>query len=77
KSNNSENLVTFNECELIPLFQKQRGWEGWRPVNDQDNNKLAFLTYWYSKEDTIKVTESGLLKDQLRKIYLLMDQSSK
>lgn len=77
KGNNSENVATLIECELIPLFQKQRGWEGWRLVINQDNNQLAFLTYWHSKEDAIRVAKSGLLQEQLGKIYPLIDQSSK
>ena len=42
KGENSENVANLIEYELIPLFQKQRGWEGWRLVINQDNNKLAF-----------------------------------
>jgi hypothetical protein len=77
KGDNYENLATLIECELIPQFQKQRGWKGWRLVINQDNNKLAFLTYWHSKEDAIQVANSGLLQEQLGKIYPLIDQASK
>ena len=57
KDNNSEKLATLIECEIIPSFQKQQGWEGWRLVINQDLNKLAFLTYWHTKEDAIKVAK--------------------
>jgi hypothetical protein len=77
KGDNYENLATLIECELIPQFQKQRGWKGWRLVINQDNNKLSFLTYWHSKEDAAKLANSGLLQEQLSKIYPLIDQSSK
>jgi hypothetical protein len=77
KGNNYENVATLIECELIPQFQKQRGWKGWRLVINQDSNKLAFLTYWYSKEDFLTLAESGLFQEQLSKIYPLIDHSSK
>ncbi|MFX0208789.1 MAG: hypothetical protein ACFFDT_22595 [Candidatus Hodarchaeota archaeon] len=77
KDNNYENVATLIEHELIPQFQKQQGWKGWRLVINQDNNKLAFLTYWYSKEDFLALAESGLLQEQLGKIYPLIDHSSK
>lgn len=77
KGNNYENVATLIEYELIPQFQKQRGWKGWRLVINQDNHKLAFLTYWYSKEDFLTLAESGLLQEELGKIYPLIDHSSK
>ncbi|MFX1507529.1 MAG: hypothetical protein ACFFDC_15705 [Promethearchaeota archaeon] len=77
KGDNSENLATLIEGELIPQLQKHRGWKGWRLVINQDNNKLAFLTYWYSKEDFLTLAESGLFQEQLGKIYPLIDHSSK
>lgn len=76
EGNNSENVTTLIECEVIPLFQKQQGWEGWRLVINQDNNKLAFLTYWHTKEDAIKVAKSGVIKEQLNKIFPLMVKPS-
>ncbi|UCG04577.1 MAG: hypothetical protein JSW11_11465 [Candidatus Heimdallarchaeota archaeon] len=76
KGENTENVATLIECEIIPLFQEQQGWEGWRLVINQDNNKLSFLTYWQSKEDAIKVSKSGVFKEQLSKMSPLMVKQS-
>lgn len=72
KGNNAEKLATLIESDIIPSFKKQRGWEGWRLVINQDNNKLALLTYWSTKEDVINVGKSGIIKEQLSKIFPFM-----
>ncbi|MFX0124477.1 MAG: hypothetical protein ACFFAE_12615 [Candidatus Hodarchaeota archaeon] len=76
KGNNSEKIATLIECEIVPSFQKQQGWEGWRLVINQENNKLSFLTYWHTKEDVFKATKSGVLKEQLNKLSPLLVKPS-
>ncbi len=72
KDNNTEKLATLIEQELIPSFQKQHGWKGWRLVINQDSKKLALLTYWHTKEDAIKVAKSGVIQGQLNKLFPLL-----
>lgn len=73
KGNHSEKLATLIESDIIPSFKKQRGWEGWRLVINQDNNKLSLLTYWHTKEDAIKVGKSGIIKEQLSKMFPFLE----
>ena len=72
KDENSEQLASLIECEVIPSLQNQRGYEGWRLVINQDFNKLALLIYWHTKEDAIKVAKSGVIKNQLNKLLPLL-----
>lgn len=72
KDNTSEKLAILIEDEIIPSFQKQGGWEGWRLVINQDTKKLALILNWQSKDDAIKVAQSGLIKEHLNKIIPLL-----
>ncbi|UCE14094.1 MAG: hypothetical protein JSV04_02685 [Candidatus Heimdallarchaeota archaeon] len=72
KEKTSKTLASLIECELIPSLQTQRGYEGWRLVINQDYNKLALHIYWHTKEDAIKVSKSGVIRDQLDKIIPLL-----
>ncbi|MHA2224588.1 MAG: hypothetical protein ACXAC8_05260 [Candidatus Hodarchaeales archaeon] len=72
KENHAEKLATLIECEIIPSVRKQRGWEGWRLVINQDKNKLALRINWHTKEDAFKAAESEVFKQQFSKIYPLL-----